>query len=161
SDGTILSVAPGAKEGGLRGFFHRCGQPYLHTQGGFTDSSPELLHPSDMLLHEESSAVAVRTGHVYAVGYRTSPHAQEYRDFLEGNGVPSQWVDVENDPLARFLGAPTDVEGVRLPVFVFPDGSSLEPVEDPDDARSFQLTRAELAERAGLHTRPALDRYDV
>jgi thioredoxin reductase (NADPH) len=104
---------------------------------------------------------AARTAHVYVVGYRGSPHAQDYREFLERNAVPHDWIDVEHDPLARFLGAPTDVEGVRLPVFLFPDGSRLEPFADDDEARSFSRTRAELAERLGLHTRPSLDLYDV
>jgi thioredoxin reductase (NADPH) len=105
--------------------------------------------------------VAAVHDRIYAVGFRTSPYAQEYRDFLERNGVPYQWVDVEHDPLARFLGAPEDVEGVRLPVFVFPDGSTLEPYEDPEECVSFARTRAELAVRAGLHARPELDVYDV
>ncbi len=106
-------------------------------------------------------AAASRTGRVYVVGYRTSPHAQVYRDFLERNGVAYQWVDVDQDPLARFLGAPSDVEGVRLPVFLFPDGSRLEPVADGDEESTLMRTRAELAECAGLHARPAADLYDV
>ena len=82
------------------------------------------------MLREGSSTTAVpgldaaREGHVYVVGYRASPHAQDYREFLERNAVPYDWIDVEHDPLARFLGAPSDVEGVRLPVFLFPDGLS-------------------------------------
>ena len=98
---------------------------------------------------------------VYVVGYRASPHAQEYRDFLERNGVAHEWIDVESDPLARFLGAPEDLRGVRLPVFLFADGTRLEPYEDADQSLSFHRTRAELAERIGLHTRPSHDLYDV
>jgi thioredoxin reductase (NADPH) len=105
--------------------------------------------------------VIAQAGRVYVVGYRTSPHAQDYRDFLERNGVPYQWVDVEHDPLARFLGAPSDVEGVRLPVFVFADGSTLEPLGEEDDYGSFARTRSALAERLGLHVKPDLDLYDV
>ncbi len=100
-------------------------------------------------------------GSIYVVGYRASPHVQDYRDFLDRNGVSHEWIDVEHDPLARFLGAPEDVDGVRLPVFLFPDGSRLEPFADEDEGLAFRRTRAELAERAGLHTRPSLDLYDV
>ena len=50
---------------------------------------------------------------------------------------------------------------MRLPVFLFPDGSRLEPFADEDEELAFRRTRAELAERAGLHTRPSLDLYDV
>jgi thioredoxin reductase (NADPH) len=114
-----------------------------------------------LAVSDSAAAVAAESGRVYVVGYRLSPHAQDYRDFLERNSVPYQWVDVEHDPLARFLGAPSDVEGVRLPVFVFPDGSSLEPIDDPDEDVGFERTRAQLAERVGLHSRPSLDLYDV
>ena len=119
------------------------------------------------MLREQSQSPAVpgldaaRAAPVYVVGYRGSPHAQDYREFLERNAVPHDWIDVEHDPLARFLGAPTDVEGVRLPVFLFPDGSRLEPFADENDELAFARTRAELAERVGLHARPSLDLYDV
>jgi thioredoxin reductase (NADPH) len=100
-------------------------------------------------------------GDVYVLGYRGSPHVQDYRDFLDRNGVANEWIDVEHDPLARFLGAPEDLRGVRLPVFLFADGSRLEPFEDTDASLAFHRTRAELAERLGMHTRPAHDLYDV
>ena len=114
-----------------------------------------------LAVSDPAAAIAVENGRVYVVGYRSSPHAQDYRDFLERNNVPYQWVDVDADPLARFLGAPADVEGVRLPVFIFADGTSLEPVADENEEVSFQRTRAELAERVGLHVRPSLDLYDT
>ena len=110
---------------------------------------------------DPAAAIAVENGRVYVVGYRSSPHAQDYRDFLERNNVPYQWVDVDENPLARFLGATADVEGVRLPVFIFADGTSLEPVQDADEDKSFARTRAELAERVGLRARPSLDLYDT
>ena len=119
------------------------------------------------MLREQSQPPAVpgldaaHAAPLYVVGYRGSPHAQDYREFLERNAVPHDWIDVEHDPLARFLGAPTDVEGVRLPVFLFPDGSRLEPSADENDELAFARTRAELAERVGLHARPSLDLYDV
>ena len=114
-----------------------------------------------LAVSDPAAAIAVENGRVYVVGYRHSPHTQDYRDFLERNNVPYQWVDVDGDPLARFLGAPSDVEGVRLPVFIFADGSSMEPVADPDEQRSFERTRAALAERVGLHARPSVDLYDT
>jgi len=115
-----------------------------------------------MLRERSPSAIAVPAradaGSVYVVGYRASEHVQDYREFLERNGVTHEWIDVEHDPLARFLGAPADVEGVGLPVFLFPDGSRLEPFDDADETLAFACTRAE---RVGLHARPSLDLYDV
>jgi thioredoxin reductase (NADPH) len=98
---------------------------------------------------------------IYVVGYRGSPRVQDYRDFLERNGVAFDWIDVEQDPLARFLGADDDIRGSRLPLFLFPDGTRLEPVENRDETLAYYRTLAELAERVGLHTRPSLDLYDV
>ncbi len=114
-----------------------------------------------LAVSDQAAAIAVEAGRVYVVGYRSSPHAQDYRDFLERNNVPYQWVDVDADPLARFLGATTDVEGVRLPVFLFSDGTSLEPFDDADEQIAFERTRSALAERVGLHARPELDLYDT
>jgi thioredoxin reductase (NADPH) len=100
-------------------------------------------------------------GDVYVVGYRGSAHVQDYRDFLDRNGVPHEWIDVAEDPLARFLGAPEDVAGLRLPVFLFADGSRLEPFEEKDEMLAFTRTRAELAARLGMHTRPSQEDYDL
>ncbi len=98
---------------------------------------------------------------LYLVGYRSSPRVQDYRDFLERNGVAHEWIDVDQDPLARFLGADDDLRGSRLPLFLFPDGRRLEPVDDGDEALAYHRTLATLAERVGMHTRPSLDLYDV
>src|SRR5262249_41425185 len=98
---------------------------------------------------------------VYVLGYRASPHVQEYRDFLERNGVTHEWIDVERDPLARFLGAPEDLRGLRLPLFLFPDGNRLEPAADQDEALALYKPLADLAQRVGMHTRPSADLYDV
>src|SRR5690348_9525088 len=114
-----------------------------------------------LAVSDPAAAIAVENGRVYVVGYRSSPHAQDYRDFLERNNVPYQWVDVDADPLARFLGAPSDVEGVRLPVFLFADGTRLEPLDDENAEVGFERTRSALAERVGLHARPSLGLYDT
>ena len=98
---------------------------------------------------------------VYLVGYRSSPGVLEYRDFLERNGVAHEWIDLAQDPLARFLGAHDDLRGSRLPLFLFPDGSRLEPAGDEDETLAYHKTLAELAARVGMHTRPSLDLYDV
>ena len=105
---------------------------------------------------------AARAAPVYVVGYRGSPHAQDYREFLERNAVPHDWIDVEHDPLARFLGAPTDVEGVRLPVFLFPDGSRLEPFRGRGRRAGRSRARGRSWQSASACTRArALDLYDV
>jgi thioredoxin reductase (NADPH) len=98
---------------------------------------------------------------VYVVGRRSSPDVHGYRDFLTRNGVAFQWVDVERDPLVGLLGARGALEELGLPLFLFPDGTMLEASSSADEYWSFARTRAELAERVGLHARPAQEDYDV
>jgi thioredoxin reductase (NADPH) len=91
--------------------------------------------------------------HLRLVGRLSSPEAHDLRVFLSRNGVPYDWVDLDNDPLARFLIDGTDGGGlanVRLPVCLFPDGSRLE-----------APSRFVLARKVGLHTRPNQPVYDV
>ena len=128
----------------------------MAVRGRLWEAARMLAGPSP-----SSISLANSSGDVYVLGYRGSSHVQDYRDFLDRNGVAHEWIDVERDALARFLGAPEDLRGVRLPVFLFPDGSRLEPVDDKDEDLAFHKTRAELADRLGMHTRPSLDLYDV
>lgn len=98
-------------------------------------------------------------GSGYLVGRRQSPHVQDLRDFLSRNGVAFGWFDLDRDPLVRALGARVP-DGLRLPAFVYADGSATE-WPAGDDETAYKLARAQLAERVGLHTRPDKDLYDV
>ena len=67
------------------------------------------------------TSAAQRAAETYLIGRRGSPHVQDYRDFLERNGVPFRWVDIDRNPLVQFLGASASL-GVRsLPFFLFQD----------------------------------------
>ena len=103
---------------------------------------------------------ADRESDVYLVGRRHSPHVQDLRDFLSRNRVAFAWVDLDHDPLLRALGAQIP-EGLRLPVFVYADGSASGWPAGDDDEANFNLARLQLAERVGLHTRPDKELYDV
>ncbi len=107
------------------------------------------------------------------IARRSSPGAAELRQFLTLNGVVHRWIDPDSDPLVPLLGGAATLEGKRLPLVVFADGSELEPPQQYRDfhagmdavgARPYLETacwRAELAERLGLPTRPAREEYDV
>jgi thioredoxin reductase (NADPH) len=69
-------------------------------------------------------------------------------------------VDLDHDPLVRALGARVP-DGLRLPVFVYADGSVTAWPAGDDDERNFAVARSQLAERVGLHTRPDKELYDV
>src|SRR5436309_4362150 len=98
---------------------------------------------------------------MYLIGRRRSPRVHDYRDFLERNRVPFRWVDIDRNPLVRFLGASATLRQRSLPFFLFADGSRLETPTGPDQDLAFARTRAELAARVGLHARPREERYDV
>jgi thioredoxin reductase (NADPH) len=83
-------------------------------------------------------------------GARFSPQSHAVREFLSLNLVPYQWIDIDEDPSMRQLVASFPEGLSRLPVVLFPDGSHL-----------CSPSTAELAERAGLHTKPANAFYDV
>jgi hypothetical protein len=85
---------------------------------------------------------------VRVVGRINSPQAHDLRVFLARNEVPYQWVDVDRDVLVRFLVGTAPQR--RLPVVLLPDGTRLE-----------TPSRLELAERVGLHVRPAQAEYDM
>lgn len=103
----------------------------------------------------------LREREVYLIGHRGSPRVQDYRDFLERNRVLFRWVDVDRNPLVRFLDASMTLRGKSLPMFLFADGSTLETYEGRDANLAFSRTRAELAARVGLHAKPSEERYDV
>jgi thioredoxin reductase (NADPH) len=117
------------------------------------------------------------------LGRAATPGAAETRQFLSRNGVEFRWVDVDDDPLVRLLGADGALADVRLPCVLFPDGSLLEgperfmrtkfvpatrhgavpPVSREDQRAHLETKRFkhELAARVGLTTKPQFDLYDV
>jgi thioredoxin reductase (NADPH) len=85
---------------------------------------------------------------VRIVGHRWSRASHELREFLSRNLVHHAWLDVTTDEAQQLLaGADADEQ---LPVVFFADGSML-----------VRPTLQELASRVGLHSRPALEVYDL
>jgi thioredoxin reductase (NADPH) len=119
----------------------------------------------------------------YLLGCASTPGVPETRQFLTRNGVPFQWVDVDNDPLVELLGGRAKLGGRRYPLALFADGSILEgperfmltryvshtpradsPPVPAEDERAYAETarfKQQLAERVGLPTRPSRPMYDV
>jgi thioredoxin reductase (NADPH) len=89
----------------------------------------------------------------------TSPAGLDLRTFLTRNFVEFDWVDIDTDPLARFLISATtapvsEIEpglaGVRLPVLLLSDARRLE-----------APSRLDVARAVGLPTRPTQQQYDL
>ena len=72
------------------------------------------------------------------------------KDFLSRNLIPYQWVDLDTDAATRALVAATADGMSRLPVVLFPDGTTL-----------VQPGPRELAEKIGMQTRPQRPFYDL
>jgi len=83
-------------------------------------------------------------------GTALSSSSYALKDFLSGNQVPYQWVDLDEDAPARELVSAMPDGMQRLPVVFFPDGVTM-----------VQPTPRELAERLGMQTHAQRPFYDL
>src|SRR5580765_5919703 len=65
------------------------------------------------------------TPQVVLVGRRASSLGYELRDFLSRNGVPYDWVEIDDADRVRELLDGGDIDPNRLPICVLPDGTRL------------------------------------
>jgi thioredoxin reductase (NADPH) len=115
------------------------------------DPPDQKLYPVlDDLLSEWTRRVHLPYDGIRIVGARFSPQSHTVREFLSRNQVPYQWIDVDEDASMRELIAAFPGGMAKLPVVLFADGSHLS-----------APSTLELAEKAGLHTRPERPFYDV
>jgi len=111
----------------------------------------ERLYPvledllSDWFAHARSDFEGIRVA-----GNALSPASYALKDFLAANQVPYQWIDMENDAAVRALLSGASGGAVRLPMVLFPDGTTLA-----------QPTSRELAEKLGMQTRAQKPFYDL
>ncbi len=111
----------------------------------------ERLYPvlDDLLDDWQASSLAAADA-VRVIGHRWSADSHRLRDFMTRNQLAHRWLDAEHDEGRRLLAAAALGEDERLPVLLFPDGSTL-----------VAPTAAEVAERVGLRTRAELPFYDL
>ncbi len=83
-------------------------------------------------------------------GTTLSPSSYAVKDFLSGNQIPYQWVDLDSDAPTRELVAAMQDGLARLPVILFPDGSTM-----------VQPSSRALADRLGLQTQAKEPFYDL
>ena len=84
------------------------------------------------------------------VGYQWSPKSHHIKDFLSGNLLPYQWLDIQTSDKARELLDLHVIAEQQLPALFFEDGSHL---TDP--------SLEEIARRLGKSTESKADLYDV
>jgi thioredoxin reductase (NADPH) len=85
------------------------------------------------------------------IGSRFSSEAHQIRDFLVRNCIPFDWLEVDQDEeeVRRILNV-SEVQSLRLPVVVFPDGT-----------KQTRPTNPEIAQKIGLKVRPEGQFYDL
>ena len=90
------------------------------------------------------------TPQVLLVGRRASSVGYSIRDFLSRNGVPYEWIDVDNAARVDALLSADERTADQLPVCVLPDGTRLAPA-----------TLEGVAGGLGMVSAPVLSEYDL
>ena len=115
------------------------------------DPPDQRLYPVlDDLLSEWRARSTPSFEGIRVMGSEWSPASFEAKEFLSGNRVPYQWVDLDRDPTARTLAESLAGDLTRLPIVVFPDGTFL-----------IAPSTVELAAKSGLQTQANRPFYDV
>jgi thioredoxin reductase (NADPH) len=115
------------------------------------DPPEEKLYPAiDELLNDWQANYRPAFTGIKVIGYQFSPQSHQIKDFLAGNLIPYQWMDIEFSEPAKQLCSTNQLEAVDFPVIIFEDGSLLKnpPVID-------------IASRIGLNATVKLQVYDV
>jgi thioredoxin reductase (NADPH) len=84
------------------------------------------------------------------VGYQWSPRSHDVKDFLSGNLIPYQWLDIESSDRANELVVSNGISVKNLPAVFFEDGTFL---INPD--------LREVGERTGMRSKASKPMYDV
>lgn len=83
-------------------------------------------------------------------GYQWSPRSHQIKDFLSGNLIPYQWLDIESNPDAGELVKLNGIELKDLPVVFFEDGTFL-----------VNPSLQNVGERTGMRSKASKTLYDV
>ena len=115
------------------------------------DPPQEHLYPVlDGLLEDWKANTRAPFEGIRVLGTLWSSASHDIKDFLARNAVPYQFLDIEREPEAQKLLSSVTPDASRIPVLMFPDGST-----------QIQPTQTDLAEKVGLGVRPARPFYDV
>lgn len=115
------------------------------------DPPEEKLYPVlDDLLDDWQANFKPDFQGIKLVGYQYSPKSHAIKDFLSGNLIPYQWLDIEDSDKATELLENNGVEASELPTIFFEDGTH---INEP--------TPLEIAEKLGRNPNPDAEIYDV
>lgn len=115
------------------------------------DPPEEKLYPVlDDLLDDWQANFKPDFQGIKLVGYQYSPKSHAIKDFLSGNLIPYQWLDIEDSDKATELLENNGIDASKLPTIFFEDGTH---INEP--------TPLEIAEKLGRNPNPDAEIYDV
>ena len=110
----------------------------------------KLLPPLTELLDEWEINHRPSFNGIRIVGYQWSPKSHHIKDFLSGNLIPYQWLDVQASNDAKELIRINNINTTQLPAVFFEDGAFV-----------LNPTLQEVGEKAGMRSQAKLTMYDV
>lgn len=87
---------------------------------------------------------------IRVVGFQWSPKSHALKDFLSGNMIPYQWLDIEGNAVGKELLEINGINQNDLPAVFFEDGSFL-----------LNPSLREVGEKTGMHATASKTMYDV
>ncbi len=115
------------------------------------DPPEERLFPilDDLLEEWQANFIPDKPG-IKIIGYQWSPLSHEIKDFLSGNMIPYQFLDIQSSDKAKELISLKKEETTEYPVLIFEDGTIM--------ANPGVET---VSEKIGFRTKAAENMYDV
>ncbi|MCR9253462.1 MAG: FAD-dependent oxidoreductase [bacterium] len=115
------------------------------------DPPEEKLYPvlNDQLEEWQSSYIPEFEG-IRIVGYQWSPKSHAIKDFLSGNLIPYQFLDVETSEKGREVLELNNIDHKELPAVFFQDGTNL-----------VNPSLQEVGDKAGMKSQASQTMYDV
>ncbi len=115
------------------------------------DPPEEMLFPvMDDQLNEWQGSYRPGFDGIKIIGYQWSPKSHVIKDFLSGNLIPYQWMDIETSDEGKQLTTINNIAHKDLPLVFFEDGSFL---TDP--------SLSAIGNRAGMKAEASQEMYDV
>ncbi|CAN5318622.1 FAD-dependent oxidoreductase [soil metagenome] len=115
------------------------------------DPPVEKLYPAlNEQLEEWQSQYTPLFQGIRIVGYQWSPRSHQVKDFLSGNLIPYQWLDIESNEAGKELLQLNKIENSTLPAVFFEDGTFL-----------LNPNLQEVGSRTGMRSKASKTMYDV
>ncbi|MGH7884888.1 MAG: FAD-dependent oxidoreductase [Thermodesulfobacteriota bacterium] len=115
------------------------------------DPPEERLYPIlDDLLDDWQAGFRPDFEGIKVLGYQWSPKSYAIKDFLAGNLIPYQWLDIENNNKAKDILTTSQIDPKETPVVFFEDGTHI-----------IQPDILSIARKVGLKSEVSDKIYDV